>query len=151
MYSILNTIIEVKLKHLPTFSLLCTLYLILLPVVTTIFLIQKRIDPSMSFPTGDTLWVVAAVAVMFLIADYMYYGAFAKGGNVVTITTLLVLMPVLSGLLKFLWVKELPTPYHFGAVVLAAGAVILVAIGNTKKSPAVAESTQITPVVAKAK
>jgi drug/metabolite transporter (DMT)-like permease len=140
LYTILNTIIEVKLKHLQTTSLMCGLYIVLLPVVTGIFLMNKRLDPSMSLPTGNTRWIVVGVALMFLLADYLYYGSFSRGGNVVTITTLLVLMPVISGIIKFVWVKESPSPYHISAIIFATIAVILVALGNTKKTVSIVDT-----------
>lgn len=133
LYAILNTIIEIKLKHLQTFSLMCGLYIVLLPAATIIYMTRKHFDPSISLPSGNTWWIVAGIALMYILADYLYFGSLLKGGNVVTITTLLVLMPVISGIIKFVWVKESPSPYHISAIIFATIAVILVAIGNTKK------------------
>jgi len=67
-------------------------------------------------------------------------------GNAVAITIMLVLMPVVAALMKFVWVKESPTPYHLAGFIFAFIAVAFVAIGNSKKSIEVKTANAVTPV-----
>ncbi len=133
LYAIQNTLIDVKLKGYPTVSILLGFYIILLPLAFGLFLYQKIIGQPVAIPSGNALKTLAAIAVMFFVADFFYIGAYNSGGNVVVVTILLVLMPVLGALIKFVWVKEVPTTYHIASFVCAAIAVVFIAIGNIKK------------------
>ena len=133
LYAVQNVLIDVKLKEYSTVSLLLGFYLMLLPLALGLFLYQKYMGQGVLVPTGDALKVVAAVAFMFFVADFFYIGAYTSGGNVVVVTIMLVLMPVIGALLKFLWVKEIPTPYHVAGFVCAMLAVVFIAVGNSKK------------------
>ncbi len=141
LYAIQNTIIDVRLSKYSTVSLLVGWYIMLLPLALGLYLYHRYFGSPTPFPAGADLKLLAAVAVMFFIADFFYIGAFTAGGNAVTITILLVLMPVVASVMKFVWVKEVPTPYHFAAFLLAFGAVALVAVGNSKKPVKVASSS----------
>jgi drug/metabolite transporter (DMT)-like permease len=133
LYAVQNTIIDVRLKQYSTVSLLVGMYIILLPLGVGLFLYQKYMGQAMITPSGNDFKIVAFVAAMFFIGDFFYVGAYTSGGNVVTITILLVLMPVIGGLMKFWWLKESPTPYHFVAFVCAALAIVFIALGDSKK------------------
>ncbi len=133
LYAIQNTIIDVKLKQYPTVSILLGLYTVLLPLACGLFIYQKIVGQPVLIPSGDALKTLAGVAIMFFVADFFYVGAYTAGGNVVVVTLLLVLMPVIGALMKFFWVKESPTPYHFASFACAALAVMFIAIGNSKK------------------
>jgi drug/metabolite transporter (DMT)-like permease len=146
LYAIQNTIIDVKLKQYSTVSLLMGLYIILLPLAVGLFLYQKFTGQAVIIPSGSSFKILAAVAIMFFVTDFFYIGAYTSGGNVVVITILLVLMPVIGALIKFMWVKEIPTPYHFAGFIFAMIAVIFIAIGNSKK-PVVITSNEQKPEI----
>lgn len=133
LYAVQNTIIDVKLRQFSTVGLLVGFYLILLPLGLGLFLYQKLSGTALVIPSGNDFKIVAAVAVMFFVADFFYVGAYTSGGNVVVVTILFVLMPVFGALMKFLWVREAPTPFHFAGFFFALLAVIFIAIGNSKK------------------
>ncbi|MEI7777358.1 MAG: EamA family transporter [bacterium] len=133
LYAVQNAIIDVKLKQYSAVSLLVGFYLVLLPLGVCLLLYQKSTGQPMAMPSGSSFKILVAVAVMFFVADFFYVGAYTSGGNVVVVTILFVLMPVLGALIKFLWVKEVPTPYHFVGFVCAALAIFFIAIGNSKK------------------
>jgi drug/metabolite transporter (DMT)-like permease len=133
LYAIQNTLIDVKLKGYSTVGILLRFYIVLLPLALGLFLYQKIAGQPLVIPSGDALKVLAAIAVMFFVADFFYIGAYTSGGNVVVVTILLVLMPVLGALMKYVWVKEVPTPYHLASFVCATLAVVFIAVGNSKK------------------
>jgi drug/metabolite transporter (DMT)-like permease len=133
LYGIQNAVIDVKLKQFSTVSLLLGMYAVLFPLALCLFFYQKYTGNPVMVPDWGSFGIVAAVAIMFFIADFFYIGAYTMGGNVVVITIMLVLMPVIGALIKFIWVKEVPTSYHIAGFILATAAVICVAIGNVKK------------------
>jgi drug/metabolite transporter (DMT)-like permease len=133
LYAIQNTVIDVKLKQYSTLSLLLWFYIVLLPLAAIFLGLQKLTGQDVSLPSGNTLKLVILVATMFFIADFFFVGAYTSGGDVVAITVTISLMPVVGALIKYFWVKETLTRYHFGAIVLGLSAVVLVAIGNSKK------------------
>jgi drug/metabolite transporter (DMT)-like permease len=148
MYAIQNTIIDVRLKQYSTVSLLIGWYGVLLPLAVGLFVYQKIIGSPVVIPTGSNLWMLVAVAVMFFVADFFYIGAYTAGGDAVTITILLAMMPVVAALMKFVWVKEIPTFYHVVGFICALFAVGFVAVGNAKRPieiPAVNSSVANTP------
>lgn len=145
LYAIQNAVIDVKLKQFSTVSILLGFYIILLPLACGLFLYQKLMGQPLVFPTGEPLKILAVVSAVFFVADFFYVGAYTSGGNVVAITTICILMPVVGGLMKFVWVKEVPTPYHLAGFVLAALAVILIAVGDTRKPIKLAEQAESIP------
>jgi len=80
LYAIQNTIIDVRLKQYSTVNLLVGWYIVLLPLAVGLFFYQRFIGTPTPFPSGNDLKVLAAVAVMFFIADFFYVGAFTAGG-----------------------------------------------------------------------
>lgn len=111
LYAVQNTIIDVKLKQYSTTEILLGFYITLAPLAACLYFYQKLTGQPSSIPTGSALITVSIVAAMFFIADFFYIGAYTSGGNVVTVTILLTLMPVIGGVVKFFWVKESPSAY----------------------------------------
>lgn len=142
LYAIQNTLIDVKLKQYSTVSLLVGFYLILLPLGLGLFLFMKMTGQPIAVPTDDSLKILGVVAVAFFVADFFFIGAYTSGGDVVTITIITVLMPVIGAVLKFLWVKEVPTTYHFAGFAFAALAIIFIAVGNSKKPIVIEDSAK---------
>ena len=128
LYGVQNAIIDVKLKQYSTVSLLVWFYLALLPCGLLLLGFQKYTGQEIVAPKGGDLWAMVAVGVMFFIADYFYLGAYTNGSDVVTITLLLVLMPVIGAAVKFLWVGERPNLCHLAAFACATLAVVFVAL-----------------------
>ncbi len=92
-------------------------------------------------PSGNLLLLAGAVGLMFLLADFFYIGAYTSGGSAVPITILAALVPVVCAIMKFVWVKEIPTRYHLAGFACALLAITFIAIGNAKKPPEVVTTT----------
>ena len=73
------------------------------------------------------------LGLIFTVADYCYVGAYNQGGTLLTITSIMLLVPVLASLIKFGLTKQAPNLWLVGGYLLAAGAVALVAKGGTVK------------------
>lgn len=133
MYAITNTIIDVRLKQYSTVGLLISWYIVLLPLTLGLYLYQRFAGKPTTLPSGNDVWFLLAVGVVFFVADFFYIGAFTAGGNAVTITILAVLLPVIVALIKFFWIKETPTLYHLAAFVCALLAVAFIAVGTQSR------------------
>jgi drug/metabolite transporter (DMT)-like permease len=93
----------------------------------------KTNDPSFSFPTGTMLLLALVLGLIYTVGDWFFVSAYNKGGDLVTITCITVLIPVVASLLKFGITKSLPNLWQVSGYVLAAGAIVLVAKGSVVK------------------
>ena len=142
MYGLQNAIIDVKLKEFSVLSLLVGFYLVLLPLGLLLFAYQWFFGEKMVLPPREAMYLVAAVAAMFFVADFFYVAAFTNGGNAIAITILAALVPVVVAITKFVWVREVPTAYHVVGFTFALAAVACVALGNMKEGKTVEESIE---------
>ncbi|OHA08252.1 MAG: hypothetical protein A3A44_00450 [Candidatus Sungbacteria bacterium RIFCSPLOWO2_01_FULL_60_25] len=85
------------------------------------------------FPTGALLIFAFLFGVVYFFADFSYISAFtAAGGSVMTVTTILMMTPVFSSLVKYFYTGGgLPNGYQIAGYVLAVAAVYVVGKGNT--------------------
>ena len=94
--------------------------------------VVKTDDPSFSFPTGTMLALAIMLGLIYTIGDYFFVSAYTSGGDVVTITCITILIPVVASLIKFGITKNIPNLWQVSGYLLAAGGVILVAKGSMK-------------------
>jgi drug/metabolite transporter (DMT)-like permease len=133
LYAVQNALIDEKLRRYSTASLLVGFYLVMLPLGGLFLGYMKATGKPIEVPVGNHLWILIAVAVMFFLADLLYLGAYTNGGNAIMITILVVLVPVLVALIKFVWFKYTPTNYHIASFFFALLSIVFIAIGNNKK------------------
>jgi hypothetical protein len=89
---------------------------------------------NLTMPSRLDVPIVIAVGVLFFVADLFYVGAFTSGGNLLAITTLVVLFPAIAQLIKFAWVGGRLNYYHLVGYILAAVAIILIGKGSAVAS-----------------
>jgi drug/metabolite transporter (DMT)-like permease len=95
--------------------------------------VVKTDDPSFNFPTGTFLVLAVVLGLIYTMGDWFFISAYNKGGDLVTITCITVLIPVVASLIKFGITKSLPNLWQVSGYVLAAVAVVLVAKGSMAK------------------
>lgn len=130
LYSIQNNLLEQKFKIYNPFSLLVISYLIMLPLSTLGLLYSKYYSPSINIPAGLMLFATMAIGLLWFVADACYIGAYTEGGNLLAITTIVILLPVASAAIKYLWVGLNLNRYYVLAWIFGALAVFLVAKGQ---------------------
>ncbi len=128
LYSVQNVVLGVKLAKYNTAAILIVCYLVMLPLALIGYAQTRGAAP---FPRGAMLLLATLVGLSYFFADYFYVSAFTHGGDLVTITTILALLPVLSSIVKFVWVGGLPNVYQVAGYLFAAAAVYLVAKGSS--------------------
>ena len=129
-YSVCNVLLELKFSKLNALTLMILYASVIGVSAFAMRQLVKTDDPSFNFPTGTFLLLALGLGLIYAAGDYFFVSAYNKGGDVVTITCITVLIPVVASLLKFGITKQLPNVWQVSGYVLAAGAVVLVAKGS---------------------
>ena len=79
------------------------------------------------------LVLAIVLGLIYTAGDYFFVSAYTNGGDVVTITCITVLIPVVASLMKFGITKHVPNLWQVSGYLLAAVAVLLVAKGSMTK------------------
>jgi drug/metabolite transporter (DMT)-like permease len=132
-YSVCNVLLELKFSKLNPLTLMIVYASVIW--ISAVGMRQLFItnDPSFKFPTGTLLLLAIGLGLIYTAGDYFFVSAYTNGGDVVTITCITVLIPVVASLLKFGITKQLPNLWQVSGYILAAGAVVLVAKGSVTK------------------
>jgi len=131
-YSVCNVLLELKFSKLNALTLMIVYASVIWISAVGMRHLVKTDDPSFSFPTGTMLALAIMLGLIYTIGDYFFISAYTSGGDVVTITCITILIPVVASLIKFGITKSVPNLWQVSGYVLAAGGVILVAKGSMK-------------------
>jgi uncharacterized membrane protein len=132
-YAICNVLLDVKFSRLNALTLMIVYASVIWISAFGVRQLVKTEDPSFSFPTGSLLFLAIVLGLIYATGDYFFVSAYTNGGDVVTITCITVMIPVVASLIKFGLTKSLPNLWQVSGYVLAAGAVVLVAKGSMTK------------------
>lgn len=133
LYSMVGVVIEQKLERFSTVSLVLLTTVPMVAVAIVWLASQKATGQAIAFPSGNYLWLALGIGLLYYAADYFFLGAFTSGGNALVIATLVALSPVVTALVKFLWLGSKPNGYQVAAYLCALAAVILVTKSNLAK------------------
>ncbi|MEK7585370.1 MAG: hypothetical protein AAB455_02575 [Patescibacteria group bacterium] len=134
LYSFQNVLFEQKLTRLNTFSVLVYCYLVMLPFALVGLFFVKPVAGADVMPTGWTLATIAFVGACWFLADALYIGAYAAGGDMFTITSIMIMLPVGGTIIRYFWVGGLPNRYQMVGYFCAALAVLLIVKGKTAEA-----------------
>jgi len=132
-YSVCNVLLELKFSKLNPLTLMIVYASVIWISAVSLRQLVKTNDPSFSFPAGTTLVLAIVLGLIYTAGDYFFVGAYTNGGDVVTITCITILIPVVASLLKFAITKHVPNFYQISGYALAAAGVLLVARGSLTK------------------
>ena len=132
-YAVCNVLLELKFSKLNALTVMIMYASVIWISAVGMRQLMKTEDPSFSFPGGTLLLLAVVLGLIYTAGDYFFVSAYHKGGDVVTITCITVLIPVVASLLKFGITKQMPNLWQITGYVLAAGAVVLVAKGSMTK------------------
>ena len=90
----------------------------------------KTNDPAFSFPAGCMLMLVIVLGLVYAAGDYFFVGAYTHGGDILTVSSIVLLLPVFASLLKFVLTKNYPNLWQIFGYLLASAAVMLIAKGS---------------------
>jgi drug/metabolite transporter (DMT)-like permease len=132
-YAVCNVLLELKFSKLNPLTVMILYASVIWISAVSMRQLVKTNDPSFSFPTGTMLLLALVLGLIYTVGDWFFVSAYNKGGDLVTITCITVLIPVVASLLKFGITKSLPNLWQVSGYVLAAGAIVLVAKGSVVK------------------
>ena len=132
-YAVCNVLLELKFSKLNALTLMIVYASVIWISAFGLRQLVKTSDPSFGFPTGTLLLLAIGLGLIYTTGDYFFVSAYNKGGDVVTITCITILIPVVASLLKFGITKQAPNLWQVSGYVLAAGAIVLVAKGSMAK------------------
>jgi uncharacterized membrane protein len=132
-YAVYNVLLELKFARLNALTLMIVYASVIWIAAFGMRQLVKTNDPSFSFPTGTMLFLAIGLGLICAAGDYFFVSAYNSGGDVVTITCITLLIPVLASLMRFGVTKSLPNMWQVSGYVLAAGGVVLVAKGSMAK------------------
>ena len=134
LYALQNVLLEVRLSKYSTLGLLVYWYFTLAPLALVGIGYLYLTGRNLALPSRLDVPIVISVGVLFFVADLFYVGAYTSGGNLLAITTLVVLFPAIAQLIKFAWVGGTMNYYHLVGYILAAIAIILIGKGSVAAS-----------------
>ena len=129
-YALGNVITEQKLKTYTQFATMAYCYLPMLFMTIGALALMKSRGQTILFPNGEGLYVAAAIAIVFFIADSFFFSAYTNNADAFMVSSIAVMFPAAASLMKFLWTRQLPNRYHIAAYVVAVIAVVLSERGN---------------------
>ena len=131
LYALHNVILEQKLSKYSTIILLIGFYSVMLPVAISHLYVLKSAGQSFLIPNNKTILLIASLALVYFVADYFFMSAYTNGGDILTITTIVIMFPIFASIIKFFWVGGVPNLYQVSGYVLAVISVILVTKGSS--------------------
>ena len=134
LYALQNVLLEVRLSKYSTMGLLVYWYFTLAPLAALGIGYLYLTGQNLAMPSRLDVPIVIAVGALFFVADLFYVGAYTSGGNLLAITTLVVLFPAIAQLIKFAWVGGRLNYYHLVGYILAAIAILLIGKGSVVAS-----------------
>jgi hypothetical protein len=129
-YAIANVLLDLKLSRFNNLTLMVCYAFIVFSVALVGRQVVGMTGTSVAFPTGEAFVAVVFLGLAFAVADYFYVGAYTNGGNILLVTTITVMFPVVASLIKFGLTRTLPNGWHIGGYIAAVGAILLVMKGN---------------------
>lgn len=125
-----NVVLQVKLSKYNATHVLVCFYLAMLPLALISTQLMKLL-PEKASPLPSSVYLLATiVGVVYFVADFCYVSAYTSGGSVMTVTTLVILFPVLASLMLYLYRRELPNGWQIAGYCVAFVAILLVTKGN---------------------
>lgn len=137
LYASGNVLLEHKFSKYNNLTLMIAYGAIITVSAITMRALTKDGNASYDFPVGNELWLLVVLGLIFFAADYFFIGAYTNDGDLLTITILMILLPVFASLFKFIgsfiingMVYTQPNQLQLSGYILAAIAVLLVVKGS---------------------
>lgn len=130
LYAGQNVVLKEKLSKFNQAHVLSCIYAGMLPLALLAYWWTKQ-HGEKSKPLPPTLLTTALlVGAVYFIADCCYVTAYSTGANVMTVTTLVVLIPVVASFCQYFVKRELPNGWQIAGYCVAFVAILLVTKSN---------------------
>jgi drug/metabolite transporter (DMT)-like permease len=130
LYALGNVMIEQRLKPFTQFGIMAFSYVPMLVMTFGALAVLRVQARQISFPTGDALYVAGIIGIVFFVADTFFFSAYNNNADAFTVSSIVLMFPAATSLMKFFWDGSLPNRYHVTAYAVAVVAVVLAEKGN---------------------
>lgn len=132
LYAVQNVALELKLAEENTFKLLSLMYTVMLPISLMAWWYTAEDADGLEFLSDtEQIGFILLIGVVYFFADTSFVSAYTvAGGNVLTITTIVIMFPLFAALIKYFFTASLPNIYQLGGYALGAIAVWLMSYGE---------------------
>ena len=134
LYGISNPVLEQKLSKLNPFTLLFCECLIIfaLALAVQVSLWLTSTDTSLNLPSDTSIWKWLTIFSAIVFTGHFFYAkAFTSGGDAITISLFVLIIPIAATLVSTIWTKKLPTLWHYAGYALALIAILCIVKGNS--------------------
>ena len=101
LYAVTNVVIEQKLSKIHQIPILLCSYPLMLVLALAWFGKMSVNGDNATIPSGWLLLIILGNAAVWFMADFLFIGAFSEGGSLFTITTIIMMFPVVAAIVKF--------------------------------------------------
>ncbi len=130
LYALGNVITEQKLKSFTQFGTMAYCYLPMIVFTMGALGWMKVRGQAISLPSGGGLYFAGMIAIVFFLADTLFFSAYANNADSFTVSAIVLMFPAAASMVKYLWTGQTPNRYHVAAYVVAVVAVALAERGN---------------------
>ncbi len=133
LYAIYNVVLEKRLAKIsPLANVLFLIIGMLIAIVVALPFRSKLGVEFSNLPKGNDWLVIFMTGFLILLADLLFYQAYHSEGSLMTITPIVIMMPVFACVMKMLIDGTKPTIHHMIGWALAAGAVLVISQAKTQ-------------------
>lgn len=133
LYAFQNVLLEQKLSKFTASGLLVYFYLCMLPLAFFTVGYLKITGQEISLPRGSFIALTLVGGIIYFLGDFFYLSAYTSGGSVFTVTTIMMLFPLMASVIKFFWVGGIPNFYQIVGYMFGVVAVIFVVKGSASE------------------
>ena len=132
LFAVENVILEQKLSKFHQLALMSiyTGVVFVLSVVTLLIHNRFTEEPLEMPGSGAALAFTILMGVLFFWADYFYVGAYHLKGDVFSLTTMAILMPVFAVIIKFAFTGSVPNGMQMIGFVFGGCTIYFIAKGS---------------------
>ena len=134
LYALGNVMIEERLRPFTQFGIMAYSYVPMVVMTFSALAVLKLEDKSISFPNGDALYVAGLIGIVFFVADTFFFSAYNNNADAFTVSSIVLMFPAATSLMKYLWSGSVPNRYHVAAYAVAVVSVALAEKGNELQS-----------------
>ncbi len=126
LYATANVIIERYLGQFSSIGILIFMYPIMLGLAFATIGAYRASNTPVNAPVGLSLVALTlVVGAIYYFADWSYVNAYNKGGDVASITSIMVAFPVVAQLMKSALDQQMPTFRNIAGTAVIAGGVFI--------------------------
>lgn len=125
-YATSNVLVDKHLKDISPIINVAVFCISILALALPCILMARMTGQFLVSPNREQIGIIVVCGCLTFFADYCYFKAYNSNGNLIMITTITALFPVIASVMKAALGGGWPTAHQFFGTVLAVAAILLV-------------------------